>query len=246
VTVVVPAALRAPIRTGELRAIRSGRLYRIGSDDVLACEVGAGSPDDPRERAALLTIAKLSRLADVSGRTVHRWIAAGFRPGVPAPAFASTPTTLSTGWPTALAGSQAPPICSRLAGVMPPVPDSGGATDPGAATVRCLSGHWRVSEDTARAILARHGIAPIGRGRQRYRWIDISKIEREASLPAWQWPAHREPPRRPTDLPARDPRGRSDRTFRRLLASGAIPSILLSLGARRVRATVFERVIGNV
>jgi hypothetical protein len=97
-----------------------------------------------------------------------------------------------------------------------------------------------------RAVLSRHGIAPIGRGRQRYRWIDISKIEREASLPAWQWPAHREPPRRPTDLPARDPRGRSDRTFRRLLASGAIPSILLSPGVRRVRASVFERVVGNV
>jgi hypothetical protein len=45
--------------------------------DVLACEVNAGSPGDPRERTALLTIAKLGRTAGVSGRTGHCWIAAG-------------------------------------------------------------------------------------------------------------------------------------------------------------------------
>lgn len=129
---------------------------------------------------------------------------------------------------------------------MPPIATPEGTTDPGSATVRDLCDHWQVSEDTARVVLARHGIEPIGPGRQRYRWVDIWKIEKEAWLPAWDWPAHREPLLRPTDLPALDPRGRSDRTFRRLLASGAIPSILLSPGVRRVRASVFERVIGNV
>jgi hypothetical protein len=74
---VAPAAVRTRILTGELRALRFGRLYRIAWEDVLACEVGAGSPGDPRERTALLTIAKLGRIAGVSGRTVHRWIAAG-------------------------------------------------------------------------------------------------------------------------------------------------------------------------
>lgn len=129
---------------------------------------------------------------------------------------------------------------------MPPISAPQGTTDPGSATVRDLRDHWQVSEDTARAVLSRHGIAPIAPGRQRYRWVDIWMIEKEAWLPAWDWPAHRKPLLRPTDLPARDPRGRSSRTFRRLLASGAIPSILLSPGVRRVRPTVFERVVGNV
>ena len=89
-------------------------------------------------------------------------------------------------------------------------------------------------------------ILPIGTGRQRYRWLDIWKIEGEAWLPAWDWPAYREALLRPVDLPAFDPRNRSQRTFRRLLASRAIPSIVLSPGIRRIRPHLLGRVIDHV
>ena len=121
------------------------------------------------------------------------------------------------------------------------VPDT--TQDPGSATVRELCDHWQISEDTARSIVARHGLLPIDRGRQRYRWTDVWRVEGEGWVPSWDWPAYRTPLLRPTELPALDPHGRSDRTFRRLLAAGRIPSIVLSPGVRRVRPCLFERVV---
>lgn len=118
--------------------------------------------------------------------------------------------------------------------------------DPGAVSVRELCNHWRVSEDTARAVIARHDLAPTAPGWQRYRWTDIWRIEGEAWVPAWDWADYRAPLLRPAELADLHPRSRSARTFRRLLAAGSIPTILLSPGVRRVRSSVFERVIGHV
>lgn len=74
---MTPAAVRRYIDRGDLRGVRVGRCYRVAWDDVLACEIGSGSADDPRERADLLTIADLARAIGVSSRTIHRWITAG-------------------------------------------------------------------------------------------------------------------------------------------------------------------------
>jgi hypothetical protein len=140
-----------------------------------------------------------------------------------------------------------------MSGSRPPLPDralrmSRGAStgDPGSALLREVRDHWQVSEETARAILRRHGIPTVGEGRPRYRWRDIWRVEREPWVPPWDWPAFRAPLLCPTDLPALDPHGRSGRTFRRLLATGRIPSIELSPGIRRIRPQVFDQVIGHV
>lgn len=118
--------------------------------------------------------------------------------------------------------------------------------DPGLARLAQVRAHWAVCDDTARAILAAHGLAPAGPGVARYRWGDIWRIEGTPWAPADEWPALRAPLLPPADLPGLDPLGRSARTWRRHLATGALPSIRLSASVRRVRPEIFRRAVLHV
>lgn len=119
--------------------------------------------------------------------------------------------------------------------------------DPGAATLAGIARHWRVCDDTASDIIAAARLPDVSlNGRARYRWRDIWRLEGEAWVHPADWAAFREPLLHPSDLPGRDPRKRKNRQWRRLVASGRMPSIRLSAGVRRVRACVFDRVEPHV
>jgi len=121
------------------------------------------------------------------------------------------------------------------------------ATDPGAATLAEIARHWRVCEDTAARIVETARLPDVSlNARRRHRWRDIWRLEGEPWVHPSDWAAYREPLLHPRDLPARDPHDRRERQWRRLVASGRMPSIRLSAGVRRVRACVFDRLASHV
>ncbi len=120
-------------------------------------------------------------------------------------------------------------------------------TDPGTVRFSELRAHLSVCDATARALIAAHRIPDVGLGGiARYRWIDIWRAEGSPWVAPCDWPARKASLLRPSELSAHDPEGRSARTFRRLLARGTIPSIVLSPNVRRVRADIFQRVISHL
>jgi hypothetical protein len=118
---------------------------------------------------------------------------------------------------------------------------------PGTATVSELAAHWAVCEDTARKIIADARLCDVSiDGWARYRWTDIWRLEGEPWVHPADWAAYREPLLHPSDLPNRDPHARKNRQWRRLVASGRMPSIRLSERVRRIRPCVFDRVAPHV
>jgi hypothetical protein len=76
---VRPAAVRARIAAGELRAVRIAGRYRTTWPDVWSCETGrapSGALAD-RYTTPLMTKADLAQAMRVSVRTVERWIYEG-------------------------------------------------------------------------------------------------------------------------------------------------------------------------
>jgi hypothetical protein len=121
------------------------------------------------------------------------------------------------------------------------------AQDPGAATLSEIARHWRVCEDTAGDIIAAARLPDVSlNARPRYRWRDVWRLEGEPWVHPVDWTAYRAPLLHPGDLPELDPHRRGGRQWRRLVASGRMPSIRLSPGVRRVRACVFERIAPHV
>jgi hypothetical protein len=119
--------------------------------------------------------------------------------------------------------------------------------DPGAATLAEVARHWRVCDDKAAEIIAAARIPNVSlNGRARYRWRDVWRLEGEPWVHPADWAVYREPLLHPGDLPERDPHARKGRQWRRLVASGRMPSIRLSEGVRRVRACVFDRIAPHV
>ena len=115
--------------------------------------------------------------------------------------------------------------------------------DPGTATVAEIAEHWAASPATARKILAKAGLTPVSEGWQRYRWTDIWRIEGEIYVPPADWREYKQPLLRPRDLPDRDLRDRSGRTFRRLGKADRLPGIRLSPAVVRFRERVVDQAV---
>jgi hypothetical protein len=115
--------------------------------------------------------------------------------------------------------------------------------NPGTATVAEIAEHWAVSPATARKILTKAGLTPVGEGWQRYRWTDIWRIEGEVYVPPADWSDYKKPLLRPRDLPDRDPRDRSQRTFRRLVKADRLPGIRLRPTIVRFRERVVDQAV---
>lgn len=119
--------------------------------------------------------------------------------------------------------------------------------DAGTATLTDLTIHWAVSAPTARAIIRASGLPDVSAGcYPRYRWTDIWRFERAGFVHPVDWAEFRCPLLRPADLSDVDPRGRSARTWRRLLNSKKLDSIRLSPAIRRVRPAVFEALVDYI
>lgn len=71
-----PDTVRRKIRTGEIDAIRIGRVYRMAWPDIWACEDGPMPKRAriPRYQEHLLTKKQIAGALRVSVRTVERWI----------------------------------------------------------------------------------------------------------------------------------------------------------------------------
>ncbi len=74
-----PDTVRRKIRTGEIHAIRIGRVYRLAWPDVWACEDGPTpkGAQISRYQDDLLCKKSVAGALRVSVRTVERWIAMG-------------------------------------------------------------------------------------------------------------------------------------------------------------------------
>lgn len=116
-------------------------------------------------------------------------------------------------------------------------------TQAGTVRVSELRAHWQVSEPTARKILTVAGLSPVGAGWDRYLWREIWRLEGESFVPRHDWVAFKAPLLKTADLVDLDLEQRSERTLRRYLERGLVPSIRLSPGIVRVRRTVFETAI---
>lgn len=74
-----PDTIRRKIRSGEINAIRLGRVYRFSWSDLWVCEDGP-MPKGPREgryKEPLLSKRRVAVALRVSPRTIERWIALG-------------------------------------------------------------------------------------------------------------------------------------------------------------------------
>ena len=112
--------------------------------------------------------------------------------------------------------------------------------DAGTATTREVADHWGVCADTARRLLREAGAEPVGQGGRRWRWRDVWRAEGSPHVPAIDWPERKRPLMSAKRCAAADPRGRSERTWRRILARGPVPVVRLSPTIRRVRTFDFE------
>lgn len=74
-----PDTVRRKIRSGEIHAIRIGRVYRLAWPDVWACEDGPTpkGAQIPRYQDDLLCKKSVAGALRVSVRTVERWIEMG-------------------------------------------------------------------------------------------------------------------------------------------------------------------------
>lgn len=120
------------------------------------------------------------------------------------------------------------------------------ASDPGTALVSAIAAHWRVTEPTARRILKRAGLVPVGEGWDRYRWTDVWRLEGASFVPPCDHADFQAPLLTAAELPGRDAEGRAPRTMRRYLKSGRLPAIRLSAGVVRIRACDFDAAISYV
>lgn len=118
---------------------------------------------------------------------------------------------------------------------------------PGTATVSELSWHWHCVDKTTRKIVASHGLPRVGDGVDEYLWADIWRVEGEVCVPRWAWSRFKDRLLKASELPAHDPRSRSDRQWRRILERGRMmPVIHLSPTVRRIRLMVFQEIMGDV
>ena len=120
------------------------------------------------------------------------------------------------------------------------------ATDPGTARVSQIAAHWRVTPPTARRILRGAGLAAVGDGWERYRWVDLWRLEGAGYVPPCDYADFKAPLLTPAELPARDAEGRAARTMRRYLSTGRLPTIRLSASVVRIRACDFDAAIPYV
>jgi hypothetical protein len=117
----------------------------------------------------------------------------------------------------------------------------------GSALVSRIADHWKVCENVARDIIGEGRLIPTkDSGWKRYLWQDIWRLEGEVFVAKRFWSDYRKPLLKPSELHHEDPEKRSDRTFRRYVEQGKIPSIDLSPTVRRVRRCTFDIVIHHV
>ena len=112
--------------------------------------------------------------------------------------------------------------------------------DAGTATTREVADHWGVCADTARRLLRAAGAEPVGEGGRRWRWRDVWRAEGSPHVPALDWPERKRPLMSAKRCAAADPRGRSERTWRRHIRTRRLPVVELAPGIRRVRAVDYE------
>lgn len=113
--------------------------------------------------------------------------------------------------------------------------------DPGTATTSMLASHWAVSASIAREIISQAGIPNVSTSsRRKYRWDDVWRFEGAGVVPRCDWGVFKAPMLLPSHLALKDPESRSERTWRRHVKSGALPSVHLIRGIRRVRENTFE------
>lgn len=113
--------------------------------------------------------------------------------------------------------------------------------DPGTATTSILALHWAVSAPVAREIIKQAGIPNVSTTyRSKYRWDDVWRFEGAGVVPRCDWSVFKAPMLLPSHLSLKDPEGRSERTWRRHVKSGALPSVHLIRGIRRVRENTFD------
>lgn len=116
----------------------------------------------------------------------------------------------------------------------------------GSALVSAIAIHWNVTAPTARTIIAEAGLVACSDGWSRYEWQDIWRLEGEIHVPKRFWRDFKAPLLKSSALAALDPEERSDRTMRRYVERGVIPSIRLSSDVVRVRECVFNIAIHHV
>ena len=120
------------------------------------------------------------------------------------------------------------------------------ATEPGTARVSQIAAHWRVTPPTVRRVLRDAGLTPVGDGWERYRWVDLWRLEGASFVPPCDYADFRAPLLTPAELPARDAEGRAARTMRRYLKAGKLPAIRLSPSIVRIRPSDFDAAIPYV
>src|SRR6056297_73217 len=112
--------------------------------------------------------------------------------------------------------------------------------DPGTVGLPKLAIHWSVCAATARAIISAQGLPDVSAsGWPRYRWSDVWRLEGAGLVPPCDWADFKKPLLRVSDLAGLDSDARSQRTWRRHVAKGRMPSIRLSENVRRIRESTF-------
>jgi hypothetical protein len=111
----------------------------------------------------------------------------------------------------------------------------------GTASTAEVARHWGVSPDTARGVLRAAGAREAQEaGWPRWLWDDVWRAEGLRAVSRHDWAELRRPLMNAAALAEADPRGRSERSWRRILQHGRLPVLRLSTGVRRVRPRDLE------
>lgn len=111
----------------------------------------------------------------------------------------------------------------------------------GMASTAEVARHWGVSPDTAREVLRAAGAREAQEsGWPRWLWDDVWRAEGLRAVSRHDWTDLRRPLMDAAALAEVDPRGRSERSWRRMLQHGRLPVVRLSTGVRRVRPRDLE------